>query len=337
MFSMTSTASRSCGMVVTKRQLHHTSDSFYLRYWQKMNVDFKAHTSGKMYQCPKLAHQILKVQSAMRQKGYFSFIHGAPPSSRILARLYEVMYGKQRTYYKYLRPLNAHCMGQELFMSYSYTSGRWDESAAYFGFKDGNYKYFTAVDNLKSFLKEENVKMTPEFEKKILEMFRKANQRKVGEFFILGLNEQDVNHVVDAQPAGKPTGKDVKDVSRFPEKHLDTLEKQHAHLATMRLCYDTLHPSSNIIMIDPQDPDEVDAFCKGLSFKPMKEIPEYSGLVSECDTDFEAEMMEKRAKVDEEMEPVAAQFAKMLADPNAQVTFSYDEIENDIVTVVPDL
>lgn len=329
---LTSTGYRS-GMMVPKRYLHRTTDAFYLRHWQKMNVDFKAHTGGKLYQSPRLVTQILQVQSAMRQKGYFTFIHGAPASSRVMTHLYEAMYGKQKPYYKYLRPHSDQYMTKaektpSLFMSYSLSSGLWFESAAYFGFNRGPEFYFQGTDYFKSCLKDSGVKITPEFEKKVAALFLKSNCREVGEFYILGINEKDVNkYITDVHPVGKPTGKDVKDVSQFPGRHMDTLEQHQAHLVTMALCYDTLHPSSDIVMIDPNNSQEVDSFCAGLSFKSMKEIPEYEGLVSEKDTDFEKEQLEKRATIDKEIEQVALQFKEMLKNPDAPKFESIQEEE----------
>ncbi|HSX04363.1 MAG TPA: hypothetical protein VLG76_06515 [Rhabdochlamydiaceae bacterium] len=336
MAQLTSIGFRS-GCTLAKRFLHHTADAHYLRHWKKMNVDFNAITHGKLYQMPRLVTQILQVQSAMKQKGYFSFIHGAPAASKVLTRLYEVAYGKQeKPYFKYLRPLSSRYMVRvesayaELFMSYSLTSGLEAVSAAYFGFSRHATIFRKVNSCFKSFTADMGVKMTPEFQKKLEDMMLESNRREVGEFYIIGVKEKDVGkYVTDAIPGGVPTGKDVKDVSLFPEKHTDTLGQYQAHLVTMPLCYDTLHPSSAIVMIDPSDLHEVDSFCAGLFFKRIKEIPEYEGLVSESDTDFEKEQLEKKAKIDEEMEQVAAQFAEMLANPDtaspSKFTLDYDD------------
>jgi hypothetical protein len=54
-------------------------------------------------------------------------------------------------------------------------------------------------------------------------------------------------------------------------------------------------------MVNANDAAEVDAFCSGLSLKPMDEIRAFRGLTCSEPTDFESQQNENRKQLDAQL------------------------------------
>lgn len=339
------------------RALHRAPDYQYMQIWKKSGGSFgiePAESASRMYQSPKLVEEILRVQTAMKERGYIPFLHAMPASSKLVMKFAEILYQNttiEKIYFKYLRTKNdiftqnketitsisviqetemKQQQSSRLSMSYALTSGIENlESAASWGFVNhfGKEQYFAVLNHFKSLGIEKVIgkhPSFPEFMEKANALIRRYNRLEVGDFIVLGIPCEKVSkYVYDSKPFNIPTGKKALEVAENPEKHVDSLFKNRTHMATMLINNETLDPDSGIIMVDARD--EGEQYCSGFSTTPMKEIEIYKGLVSSVDTRFEKEQMEKRKKIDAELESFIQQFKEMVLDPKSEPDFSLNK------------
>jgi hypothetical protein len=289
----------------------------YRPLWEKINVAFSPFLDKRMSESTHLNRQIKRVESSMHQKGYVTFIHAMPAGMKVVNTLRSCFYGvPENRFFKYIREPDNIWRFKDiktvtgyhrhlLSVSYSMTSGVAGlESAASWGFGNhGKGECYGMVRNVfVDFLKK--IEMAPDASQYFLDhgdrLIRRYGRLNVGNFEVIGAHPDLVGkYFFDSSPYNQPTGKDVLSVARYPEKHLDTLKQYKTHMATAILCKELLHPASKIVFVTANDDDEVDAFCDNFERSVTR-------------SDFEKEEQCRREKCNQELDIIAAEFAKIL-------------------------
>ncbi len=328
--------------LMPKRGLHRATDKDYLDVWKKFGVDFREMTRPGFYKSPILVENVLRVMTVAKLKGECTFVSAFPASSKVLMKMYEGIYPKNsetNPWFKYLRSpkglsskmtleeakssIPTRVMDPKTFLlsqSYGLMSGiKSLESAHSWGFINhfGKEQYPEMAFNLRCFFEEigldRDVEPISHLRAKGDSLIRKYNRLKIGDLYVLTFPWEKVDrYVYDCKPFNIPTGKRASDIARDPTRHIDGLLRESTHMATMLLCEETLHPQSGLSAIAANDPAEVDAFCAGYSYTPMKNIEVYRSLVSPVPTAFEAEQMAKRKEYDQQLMQLVQQMREYL-------------------------
>lgn len=333
-----------------------------ISYMEKMNYDFdpseKMNAAHRMYDSPMLVERILRTEVAMKEKGYVPFVHAMPASSKVLMSVYEAIYPydtKAIPFFKYLRPPEGEYMTSKkeilehlptdakerssdsrlISLSYALTSGiKPLESAASWGFINhfGKANYFPFCHLLDDYLKRSSLASHTALAillDKGRALIRRYNRLKVGEFIVLGIPAEKVDRFVyDALPFNIPTGKKALNVALDPAKYKKLLLAHKTHMATLMMYNETTTPMSGMIMVSASDKGEVEKFCRGLTFTPLKEVDAYKELVSPVPTAFEREHEEKKETIDQELKKWATTVTQLLSHPST-TTVTFEESEED--------
>lgn len=344
------------------RRYHNSSDFQYQQIWESRGVDFRASLEApqNFYQSPKLVQRIVQTMAVSKMQGAVPFVHAAPASLRVLMKGLEVLYGKSNGF-RYLRSPNGEwgsrsaeqaCQDIEtpsqeqksglLSMSYALaSSNRRLEGAAAWGFVNhyGNEQYFFVANLWEEFLKELGMRCDPRalayFEAQGRNLIRKYNRLKVGDFYVIQVPAAKIDrYVYDSAPFNVPTGKSALDVASDPGAHIDTLEQNRTHMATMLLCDETLSPESGIEIVCANNPDEVQMFCANADLGSVNES--FPGYISPQTTPFEEDEEQSRAVADAELEKLAEEFQQYL-DTGELVTRPVEEelISSDFPADLP--
>jgi hypothetical protein len=198
-----------------------------------------------------------------------------------------------------------------LSLSYALTSGLAPfESASSWGFCNhfGKERFFF-LNNILSRLFEEtfclkkNQSASDYFKLRFRDLIREYSLLPVGDFFVLSVPPEKVDRFVyDSLPLNVPSGKKASDIANNPAQSLETLSANYTHMATLLLYEETLRPDCGIAMVNANDTAEVDAFCAGLSLKPIEEIKTFKGLTSPEATDFESQQNKNRKQLDAQLQ-----------------------------------
>ncbi len=340
-----------------KRNLHRSADFTYVKLWnEKGGFSLGGGTASKnMHDSPSLVERTMKTMTAMGEKGYTPFLHAMPAASRVVRKFTAVILPVGDRHYKYLRSPSGYqesltevssntaptgiaggWRSDLLSMSYGLTSGVEPlESAASWGFQNhfGKEQNFSMSNLYRDTLDKSGLDPKSEsynhFWKRGRDLIRDYSRLGVGDFLVIGVPKKDVDKFAyDSSPFNIPTGEKASSVADNPERHKQSLFKQRTHMATLRLCRETVSPESSIRMVDAHDEREVEMFCSGMKFKKMGEIQEFRGLVSTSPTHFEKNQLERRKELDRNLETLAKDFETYRRNPIKPLP-SYKEQEEE--------
>ncbi len=315
---------------VQKRFTHRSPSYAYLNLWQKHKVEYSKEVNRPfMLESPQLVAQILRVESAMKQKGFVPFMHAMPASSKVLLEFYKTISPKaQNPFWKCFRsPFDSCLKGLKelrknipteedrvprpefLSTSYALTSEVEPlESAASWGFVNhfGKVQYFPMLDKFQQTIAEwerRNGKKVPAtFLDQGRALVRQYNRLSVGNFFCLGVPPEKVAEwMYDSKPYYVPTGCDIGSVVRHPQLF------KGGRVANLLLAKEVLTPSSGLIGVCANDA-EAEQFCKGVKLVSPHQIPLYKEILAASPTEFEQREMAKRVDLDQKLKALMSDF-----------------------------
>lgn len=327
-----------CFPTVQKRFTHRASSHAYLKEWERHKVDFvdklgSSHQGKHLTQSPQLVAQILKTESAMKQRKFVPFVHAMPASSKVLLELYKTASSPDKPFVKRLRsPFEKRKSLSELrrsvpqtedrvqrpeFLSASYalTSNTVPlESAASWGFANhfGREQYSSMQSQLEFFVadleKRADKKLPEELVQRAKDLIRVYNRLEVGDFYVLGVPPSKLSSwMYDAKPYYVPTGRDIQDVARTPRT-----TAEEGTIATLLLAHEVLQPDSGLIAVEANNPLEVEQFAYGLRFRPPEEVSAFRAILREKATPFEASENALRTSLDRELDSLISDVKRWL-------------------------
>lgn len=327
-----------CFPAVQKRFTHRAPSYAYMQEWERHKVDFvekldSSHQGMHLTQSPQLVSQILKTESAMKQRKFVPFVHAMPASSKVLLELYKTASPPDKPFVKRLRsPFEKPKSLSELKRRVPHTEDRVQrpeflstsyaltcnttplESAASWGFanhfgKEQNCSMRSQLEFFVSNLERQAGKKLPEeLVGKAIDLIRVYNRLEVGDFYVLGVPPSKLSSwMYDAKPYYVPTGRDIRKVAKEPKT-----TAEEGTIATLFLADEVLKPDSGLIAVAANDPLEVEQFAYGLRFKPPEELPAYRTILREKETSFEASENNLRASLGRELESLISEVKRWL-------------------------
>ena len=340
-FVVGNTACRSaprCFPAVQKRFTHRAPSYAYMQEWERHKVDFvekldSSHQGKHLVQSPRLVSQILKTESAMKQRKFVPFVHAMPASSKVLLELYKTASPPNKPFVKRLRspfekpksltelrtriPQTQDRIQRPEFLSASYAltcNTTTLESAASWGFANhfGREQLVPMNSQLQAFVSnleaQAGKKMPEELVQRARDLIRVYNRLKVGDFYVIGVPPSKLSSwMYDAKPYYVPTGRDIRKVAREPKT-----TAEEGTIATLLLADEVLRPDSGLIAVEANNALEVEQFAYGLRFKPPEELPEYRMILRENETSFEASENAQRASLGRELESLISDVKRWL-------------------------
>lgn len=277
-----------------------------------------------MRKSPTLVGRIVKMESAMAQKGLIPFVHAMPASVRVAFAFYRTV--QQNGSFQQLRSPFDVTLGSRdemwkqvpkeeersqkpnlLSASYALTCNTTPlESAASWGFQNhfGSEQFFSMMAILNSFFetaeKEWGRPVPLSFRERSRRLVMEYNRLKTGCFFVLGVPKHQLSKwVYDSKPYNVPTGRSIEAVVENPELAVD------GNIATLVVSKETQNPASGLAMVEANDGSAVAKFSEGLSFRDPNGFAEYRGLFGPP-SPFETEEEVARETVDAKLRTLMA-------------------------------
>ncbi len=126
---------------------------------------------------------------------------------------------------------------------------------------------------------------------------------QVGNFIVIGVPPSKLRRFTyDCQSYGVPTGKNVWEVVREPEKCPRLTGMTGGHQVRLLMHEETLDPASGIQMVTANDTEQVNAFCADLDITPPEELPIFDNLFTYRETETEKEEREKAQALDQKLQ-----------------------------------
>lgn len=292
---------------------------------------------------PALIERILKLETAMRVKDLYPFVHAMPQSTSVVLEIARALFPFDKPFFHYLRPpIAPYTISREevsrtvpkvtvreqrnslLSLSYALTSGeRACETAASWGFNNhhGKQAYFDILCVFNHLMMTQTFSSEPffkeEVELKLTQLIRHFNRLAVGNFMVVGLPYHLLDMVYDSLAFNVPTGIDVRHVLNNPAKYCITRDY---HMVTLPVCRD-LNPDSGIVIVNANNTEETEAYCEGLTFKPMNSLPLFKkAFQGVSDHGFEEAQTKQREKLRHVLKSYTSLFAQFKDSPKELVS-----------------